>query len=195
MAISLSKNQSVSLTKESGSTVTAVHVGLGWDAVKSKGLFGLFGGGGGDIDLDASCVMLDSTGREVDTVWFRKLESDCGAVVHSGDNRTGAGDGDDEVITINLRRVPSEVQHLAFTVNSFTGQNFTKVENAGVRILDQANKELATYNLAQKGEHTALFIASLSRTGGDWQFKAHGIPANGRTIESMIPMIVRELAG
>ena len=195
MAVSLSKNQSVSLTKESGAAVTAVHVGLGWDAVKSKGIFGMFGGGGGDIDLDASCLMLDNAGREVDTVWFRKLESSCGSVIHSGDNRTGAGDGDDEVITINLRRVPANVHHLAFTVNSFTGQNFTKVENAGVRILDQAKKELANYNLAQKGEHTALFIASLSRNGDDWQFKAHGTPANGRTVESMIPMIVRELVG
>ncbi|TPG63238.1 TerD family protein [Ewingella americana] len=195
MAISLSKNQSVSLAKESGASVTAVHIGLGWDAAKSKGLFGMFGGSGGEIDLDASCVMLDSDGEAVDTIWFRKLQSSCGSVKHSGDNRTGAGDGDDEVILIDLGRVPSDVEHLAFTVNSFTGQNFTKVENASVRILDQRSKELANFNLSEKGAHSALFIASLSRKGNDWSFKAHGLTSTGRTVESMLPLVIRELVG
>ncbi len=194
MAISLSKNQSVSLAKESGASVTAVHIGLGCDAAKSKGLFGLFGGGG-EIDLDASCVMLGSDGEAVDTIWFRKLQSSCGSVKHSGDNRTGAGDGDDEVILIDLSCVPSNVEHLAFTVNSFTGQNFTKVENASVRILDQRSKELANFNLSEKGAHSALFIASLSRKGNDWSFKAHGKTSDGRTVESMLPLVIHELVG
>ncbi len=192
MAISLSKNQSVSLAKESGASVTAVHIGLGWDAAKSKGLFSMFGGGS-EIDLDASCVMLDGDGEVVDTIWFRKLQSSCGSVKHSGDNRTGAGEGDDEVILIDLNRVASDVEHLAFTVNSFTGQDFSKVENASVRILDQRSKELASFRLSEKGAHSALFIASLSRKGHDWTFKAHGLTSTGRTVESLLPLVIHEL--
>lgn len=194
MAISLSKNQSVSLKKESGAMVTSVHVGLGWDAEKNKGFFGMFSAASG-IDLDASCVMLDSLGSVVDTVSFRQLKSKCCSVEHSGDNRTGEGDGDDEVIRINLTAVPPQVLHLAFTVNNFTGQDFSKVANASVRVLDQKQKELVSFNLSEKGKHTALFIGSMTREGDDWTFKAQGIVSNGRTVDSMVPLIVNQLVG
>lgn len=195
MSVSLSKNQSVSLKKESGHAVTKVHVGLGWDAAKPTGFLGKLFNSSSDIDLDASCVLLDATGNVIDTVWFRQLKSRCGSIVHSGDNRTGDGDGDDEVILIDLQKVPANVQYLAFTVNSFTGQNFSKVDNASVRILDQANKELAKFNLTDKGSHTGVFIASMSRNEDDWQFKAHGIASQGSTFESLLPTIKQTLLG
>ena len=183
--VSLSKNQTVSLSKQT-STLNKLHFGLGWDPIKKKGFMGkLFGGGSDSIDLDASCILLDQSGNQIDTIWFRKLNSSCGSVVHSGDNRTGEGDGDDEVINVDLTRLPAQVEYLAFTVNSFQGQTFNEVENAFCRVVDQAGKELARYQLAEQGSHTGIVIASLHRNGGLWDFTAHGRPSAGRTIEAM----------
>ena len=183
--VSLSKNQTVSLSKQT-STLNKLHFGLGWDPIKKKGFMGkLFGGGSDSIDLDASCILLDQSGNQIDTIWFRKLNSSCGSVVHSGDNRTGEGDGDDEVINVDLTRLPAQVEYLAFTVNSFQGQTFNEVENAFCRVVDQAGKELARYQLAEQGNHTGIVIASLHRNGGLWDFTAHGRPSAGRTIEAM----------
>ncbi len=128
--ISLSKNQTISLAKES-SALSRVQFGLGWDPVKKKKFSGwLFGGGSASdsIDLDASCVMLSQAGKPVDTVSFRHLTSKCRSVQHTGDNLTGEGDGDDEVINVDLSRLPAEVEYLAFTVNSFVGRPSTKLK-------------------------------------------------------------------
>jgi tellurium resistance protein TerZ len=88
--VSLSKNQTVSLSKQS-TALSQLQFGLGWDPVKKKGLFGSIFGGNDSIDLDAGCVLLDAAGNKIDTIWFRKLKSSCGSVVHSGDNLTGEG--------------------------------------------------------------------------------------------------------
>lgn len=188
--VSLSKNQTVSLAKQS-SALSSVKFGLGWDPIKKKGLLsGLFGGGNSSIDLDASCVMLDSAGNNLDTVWFRKLRSSCGSVQHSGDNVTGEGEGDDETISVDLTRLPANVEYLAFTVNSFRGQTFNEVENAFCRVVDQSNKEQARYVLTEQGSHTGIVIASLRRNNGQWDFTAHGVACRGRMIEEMMSDIV-----
>ena len=186
--VSLSKNQTISLAKSS-SAISQIQFGLGWDPAKKKGLFGKLLGGGDSIDLDASCVMLGTSGNVIDTVWFRKLKSNDGSIQHSGDNRTGEGDGDDETIIADLSRLPSNVEHLVLTVNSFTGQSFNDVENAFCRVVDQQGKELAKYTLTEQGTHTAVIIASLSRSGGEWNFTAHGNASRDRTIQDMIPDI------
>lgn len=183
--VSLSKNQTVSLSKQTAS-LNKLHFGLGWDPIKKKGFMGkLFGGGSDSIDLDASCVLLDQSGHAIDTIWFRALTSKCGAVKHSGDNRTGEGDGDDEVIIVELSSLPANVEYLAFTVNSFQGQTFNEVENAFCRVVDQNGKELARYELTEQGSHTGIVIASLHRNGGLWDFTAHGRASAGRTIDAM----------
>lgn len=184
--VSLSKNQTISLSKET-SLLNQLQFGLGWDPLKKKkGFFsGLLGGGSDSIDLDAGCVLLDKTGKTVDTIWFRKLKSSCGAVVHQGDNLTGEGEGDDEVITVDLTRLPSQVEFLAFTVNSFRGQTFNEVDNAFCRVVDQSGKELARYQLTEQGSHTGIIIASLSRNNGNWDFTAQGKASAGRTIDDM----------
>ena len=186
--VSLSKNQTISLAKSS-SEISQIQFGLGWDPAKKKGLFGKLLGSDDSIDLDASCVMLDTLGNVIDTVWFRQLKSNDGSIQHSGDNRTGEGDGDDETIIADLSRLPSNVEHLVLTVNSFTGQSFNDVENAFCRVVDQQGKELAKYTLTEQGSHTAVIIASLSRSGGEWNFTAHGNASRGRTIQDMIPDI------
>jgi len=182
--ISLSKNQTVSLSKES-SALSQLKFGLGWDPAKKKGLFSGLLGGKGDIDLDAGCVLMDSTGNKIDIIWFQQLKSKCGAVNHSGDNLTGEGDGDDEVISVELNKLPSSVEYLAFTVNSFRGQTFNDVDNAFCRVVDQTNKELARYKLTEQGSHTGIVIASLRRNNGNWDFTANGQACRGRTIADM----------
>ncbi|ASF44851.1 TerD family protein [Methylovulum psychrotolerans] len=197
MAISLQKGQKISLSKESGGALSKVVMGLGWDAKKSGGgmLKGLFGGGNSEsIDLDASCVMFDDNNKAVDTVYFGHLKSKDGSIVHTGDNRTGAGDGDDEQIIVELDKVPAHVKSLVFTVNSFTGQTFNAVENAYCRIVDSASKtEIARYTLSSQGSHTAQIMAKLYRHNGEWKMHAIGENGTGRTIENLLPQIVVHL--
>ncbi len=193
MAVNLQKGQKISLEKEAGGTLTKVIMGLGWDAVKSKGFFG-FGGGSQEIDLDASCIMFDEQGNPVDAVWFRQLKSKDGSVVHTGDNRTGEGDGDDEQIIVDLTKVPSSVKSLVFTVNSFTGQNFSQVENATCRIVNASNNsEVARFNLTTLGSHNAQIMAKIYRHGGEWKMHAIGEIGNGRTFDDLMPQITPHL--
>lgn len=199
MAVNLTKGQKISLVKEAGGELTQIKMGLGWDVgaapQKSGGfLGGLFGGGGsagGSIDLDASCIMLDANKQLVDAIWFGQLQSKDSSVQHTGDNRTGAGDGDDEVINVNLARVPATVQALVFTVNSFTGQSFATVNNAFCRLINaNNNSEVARYNLSAQGSHTALILAKIYRHNGEWKMHAIGETASGRTFHDLMPAIL-----
>jgi tellurium resistance protein TerZ len=193
MAISLQKGQKISLSKEAGGTLTKVVMGLGWDAVKKKSFLG-FGGGGGEIDLDASCLMFDERGQITDSVWFRQLKSNDGSIHHTGDNRTGAGDGDDEQIIVDLARIPPNVKSLVFTVNSFTGQTFSQVANAYCRIVDASNnKEVARYDLSVQGSHTAQIMAKVYRHNGEWKMHAIGENGVGRTFNELMPQITPHL--
>lgn len=196
MAINLQKGQKISLTKESGGALSKVIMGLGWDAKKTGGgLFkGMFGGGSESIDLDASCVMFDDNNKAVDTVYFGHLKSKDGSIVHTGDNRTGDGDGDDEQIIVELDKVPANVKSLVFTVNSFTGQTFNAVENAYCRMVDSSTKnEIARYTLSAQGSHTAQIMAKLYRHNGEWKMHAIGENGTGRTIENLLPQIIIHL--
>jgi tellurium resistance protein TerZ len=193
MSVNLQKGQKISLDKEAGSTLTRITMGLGWDAIKTKGLFG-FGGKTQSVDLDASCLMFDESGRPVDVVWFRQLKSKDGSIVHTGDNRTGAGDGDDEQIVVDLSQVPATVKSLVFTVNSFTGQSFAQVENAYCRIINGSNQqEVARFNLSVQGEHTAQIMAKLYRHNGEWKMHAIGENGSGRTFDELMPKITPHL--
>ena len=193
MSVNLSKGQKISLDKEAGGALTKITMGLGWDAVKSKGFLG-FGGKSETIDLDASCVLFDEANNPVDTVWFRQLKSKDGSIVHTGDNRTGAGDGDDEQIIVDLPRVPANVKSLVFTVNSFTGQSFEKIENAFCRIVNTStDKEVARYDLSVQGSHTAQIMTKLYRHNGEWKMHAIGENGNGRTFDDLMPQITAHL--
>lgn len=197
MAVSLVKGQKISLEKSGGGSLTKVFMGCGWDTVKTGGLLGrMFGGGdGGSIDLDASCILFDENRNVLDTIWFRQLKSRDGSIVHSGDNRTGDGDGDDEVINVDLSRVPPNVKALVFTVNSFTGQTFDKVANAVCRLVDASNnQEVAKLDLSDvKGAHTAVIMAKVYRHNGEWKMHAIGEKANGQTFHDLLPRITPHL--
>jgi len=193
MAVNLQKGQKISLEKEAGGALSRVTMGLGWDVAKSGGFFG-FGAKSQAVDLDASVVLFDEANRPVDVVWFRQLKSRDGSVTHTGDNRTGAGDGDDEQIVVDLRTVPSSVKALVFTVNSFTGQNFSTVQNAFCRLFDTSNgNEIARYDLSVQGSHTAQIMAKLYRHNGEWKMHAIGENGSGRTFDDLMPLIVPHL--
>lgn len=188
MAISLTKGQKISLDKESGQSLSKVIMGLGWDAVKKKGIFGSTSE---SIDLDASCVLFGQDNKVIDTVWYRQLKSRDGSIVHTGDNRTGDGDGDDEQIIVDLPKVPVNVKALVFTVNSFTGQSFNSVQNAYCRIVNASNQnEIARYTLSEQGSHTAQIMAKVYRHNNEWKMHAIGEASNGQTIEQLIPAII-----
>ena len=192
MPVNLTKGQKISLEKEAGKTLTRVVMGLGWDVKKVKGWFGMKDGE--PVDLDASCVMFDTTNQPVDVVWFRQLQSRDGSIKHTGDNRTGAGDGDDEQIIVELNRIPPNVKSLVFTINSFTGQDFSTIENAFCRIVDGAGgAEIARYNLTGQGQHTAQIMAKVYKHNNEWKMHAIGENSSGRTFHDLMPQIVPHL--
>lgn len=193
MAVKLSKGERISLDKEAGTRLSRIVMGLGWDAMKTKGFFG-FGARDQEIDLDASCLMFSDTKELLDVVWFRQLASRDGSIRHTGDNRTGAGDGDDEQIVVDLSQVPASVKTLVFTVNSFTGQNFSQIENAFCRIVNAGNNaEIARYQLSCNGTHTAQIMAKVYRHNDEWKMHALGENASGRTFMDMLPLILPHL--
>lgn len=190
MSINMTKGQKISLSKDGGS-LTRVKMGLGWDPVSSpkKGLFKR-SAPEKQIDLDASVVLLDDNRQVVDTVWFRQLRSKDGSVQHTGDNLTGAGDGDDESILVDLSSVPQNVSVLAFTVNSFSAQGFGEVANAFCRVVDETTgEEFARYDLSAQGSHSALVIAKVYRHSGEWKMAALGDPGAGKTVTEILPLV------
>lgn len=188
MGISLNKGQGISLTKQNGSPLSKIRLGLGWDAVSSGG--GFFGfGGGGEIDLDASAILFDASGREVDVVYYGQLKSRDGSIRHSGDNLTGAGDGDDEQIVVDLTSIPSNVQTVVFTINSYSGQKFNQVKNVFARVVDLSDgreTETVRYDLAESKNNTGVLIAKVARNGAGWDFTAIGEFSDGKTASKMI---------
>lgn len=196
MAISLQKGQRISLEKEAGRGLSQVIMGLGWGMkqTKSRGFLG-FGGGTRQeaVDLDASCLLFDASGKLVDTVWFRQLESHCGSIRHSGDDRSGGGaaGAENERITIALNQVPAQVQTLIFTVNSFSGEGFAGIPNAFCRLVDSAGgSEIARFDLSlEGGHHTGLIMTKLYRHSGEWKMQAIGEQAEGRTFHDLLPAL------
>jgi len=173
VAVSLSKGGNVSLSKEAPG-LTKVLVGLGWDARASDGA---------DFDLDASVFLCGASGKvrsDSDFIFYNNLKSSDGSVEHTGDNKSGAGEGDDESIKVDLAKVPADVSKLVFavTIHEADGrkQNFGMVSNAFVRVVNQdGNKELARYDLSEDSSvETAMIFAEVYRNGNEWKFKAIG---------------------
>lgn len=190
-ALTLQKQQSLSLTKADGTALTKVRLGLGWDEIKRTGLRGLFGGG--EIDLDASAILVGG-GRVLDTVYYGQLRSRDGSVRHTGDNLTGAGDGDDEQILVDLNKVPNNVDKIVFVITSYSGQCFDQVENVFARVVDLsgAENEVVRYDLGRDGGNgTANVIAKFTRTGSGWEFTALGTPAQGKTPNKLYDLASR----
>jgi stress response protein SCP2 len=176
--VSLRKNQTVSLVKDGRPLLSRVRMGLGWEpAFRGK-----------DIDLDASVVAYGPQRNHIDSCYFGKLTILNGAVKHSGDNLTGEGGGDDEVITVDLGRIPQEVTGLVFTVNSFSGQKFTEVAKAYCRLVDAAtDQELVRFDLTGAEPQTGVMMAKLVRQfSGEWDMTGMGDFVKARTVRGMV---------
>ncbi|MDR1481502.1 MAG: TerD family protein [Synergistaceae bacterium] len=179
MAISLQKGQKVDLTKGNPSLTRAL-IGLGWDTNKYDG--------GADFDLDAAAFILGESGKvasDADFVFYNNLKGRGGAVTHTGDNLTGAGEGDDEVIVIDFSKMSPDVSKIAITVTIHEAversQNFGQVSNAYVRIAQMANDkdmkgtDLVRYDLGEDfSVETAIVVCEIYKHGGEWKFNAVG---------------------
>lgn len=173
MAISLQKGGNVNLSKEAPG-LTQVAVGLGWDIRVTDGAA---------YDLDANCFLLNTTGKvrsDSDFIFYNNRKTTDGSVEHMGDNTTGAGDGDDEVVQVNLSKLAADIDKIAFAVTIHDAetrrQTFGQVSKAFIRVVNKAdNKELARYDLSEDSStETALIFGELYRAGAEWKFKAVG---------------------
>lgn len=176
--VNLQKNQTVSLVKGGRPLLSQVKMGLGWEpAFRGK-----------DIDLDASVIAYGPRRDHLDSCYFGKLTILGGAIRHSGDNLTGEGAGDDEVITVDLGRLPAEATGLVFTVNSFSGQKFTEVAKAYCRLLDAATgEELVRFDLTGTEPQTGVLMCKLIRQfSGEWEMTAMGTFVKARTVRNMV---------
>ncbi|MFZ2727224.1 MAG: TerD family protein [Methylococcaceae bacterium] len=173
MAISLNKGGNISLNK-TDPNLKNIIVGLGWDARATDGA---------DFDLDASAFMLKENGKvrtDGDFIFYNQMRSTCGSVEHLGDNRTGAGEGDDEQIVVLLDKVPADIQRVVFTVTIHDAdkrkQNFGQVSGAYVRVINKDSLiEVARYDLSEDASiETAMIFGEIYRYNGEWKFKAVG---------------------
>lgn len=173
MAVTLSKGGNVSLAKVDPS-LKNVKIGLGWDTRSTDGQ---------DFDLDASAFLLTDAGKvrgDQDFIFYNNLRSSDGSVTHTGDNRTGEGDGDDESLVIELNKVPAEVTKVVFVVTIHDAttrrQSFGQVANAFIRLVNNdTNVEAARYDLSEDAStETAMLFGELYRHNGDWKFRAVG---------------------
>jgi tellurium resistance protein TerD len=173
MGVSLQKGGNVSLDKVAPG-MTKVLVGLGWDERSTDGQ---------DFDLDASVFLLGENGKvrsDSDFIFYNNLKSSCGSIVHQGDNRTGAGDGDDEGVKVDLSKIPADVTKISVVVTIHEAetrkQNFGQVSNAFIRVVnDETNEEVARYDLSEDySVETAMIFGDVYRHSGEWKFKAIG---------------------
>ena len=173
MAISLSKGGNLSLTKTDPS-LSKILIGLGWDERSTDG---------NAFDLDASAFLLNSSGKvrsDADFIFYNQLRSAEGSVEHTGDNRSGQGDGDDEVVKVDLSRVPADVDKIVMTVTIHDAdarrQNFGQVANAFIRVINEVtSQEVVRFDLAEDySTETAMIFGELYRHSGEWKFRAVG---------------------
>ena len=189
--VSLTKGQKVTLRKDGGVALTVIRMGLGWDPVQSPKKTSFFGGGGkgGNIDLDASAIMFAGP-KVADVVYYGQLRAKDGSILHQGDNLTGEGDGDDEVVNVDLTRVPPQVTAIVFTVTSYRGQTFEQIENAFCRLVDDTNNsELARFTLQGGMPFTGLVMAKVYRDGGNWKLQAIGDGINAKHAGEAVPQL------
>ncbi len=196
MSVNLQKGQKVNLRKSDGGQLTRVLVGLGWDEAGSEnggGFFrSLFRGRTQDIDCDASAFLCKNGKLTAmgDIVYFGNLTHGSGAVQHMGDNLTGAGEGDDEQISVDLSRLPADYDKIIFAVNIYQAkqrhQHFGMIKNAFIRICDDNGAEMCKYDLSENYENmTAMVFGEMYRNDGSWKFNAIGQPTTDGDIASL----------
>jgi stress response protein SCP2 len=168
--IELSKGQELVLADEAGQPLGRLGMGLGWDKERTAGFMGT---GAPEVDLDASAVAF-ADGQLADLAFYNNLQTRDGSVVHLGDNLTGRGEGDDEVITVDLSRVHPKIDTVFFMVSSYHGHTFEWIANAYVRLVDDHDVELARFTLTGGMPQTGMAMAKIFRDGEQWKLRAIG---------------------
>ena len=196
MSINLQKGQKIDLTKGNNS-LKGVMVGLGWDDATPQGggFLGMFKGATHDFDCDASAILCDANGKFKDIVYYGALTHPSRAIIHQGDNLTGAGAGDDEQIFVDLPSVPADIHKIVFVVNIYDAnvrnQHFGMINNAFIRLVDRSNgAELCRFNLSENYHGmTGLVVGELYRHQGEWKFNAIGQPVqNASRVDALVNM-------
>lgn len=193
MAINLSKGQRISLAKDDGTKLDYIEIGVNWGAIEKKGFFGKKSVA---VDLDASIGMFDANGKGTDIVYFGNLKSKCRSINHSGDDRVGDTGGDDgkdnEVIQIDLTKVPSNVSYLAVVLNSFSQQKFDAIPYANARIHNgKAGKGevFAKFDVSNDKSFSgrvSMILGSVYRHGNEWKFRSIGAAIDARDLKSTL---------
>lgn len=191
MAINLEKGQRINLEKSNGSKLQNICVGINWGAIEKKGFFGT---SKEPVDLDGSCCIYDANKNILDTVSFKKLTSSDQAIKHSGDDLTGDLNGDDgldnEIITMDLSRLNSNANYVAFFINSFRGQDFKDIPFASIRIYEgtptRVSEVFAKYDVANDkafAGSVSMILGVFYKRNDEWKFNAIGVPTADRTLE------------
>lgn len=194
MAINLEKGQRINLEKSNGTKLQNICVGVNWGAIEKKGLFGTKKE---PVDLDASCAVYDDKKNHIDSVNFKKLQSNDQAIKHSGDDLTGDINGDDgldnEVITLDFSRISPSANHVAFFINSFRGQDFKDIPFASIRIYEgtptKVSQEFARYDVANDASfagNVSMVLGVFYKRNDEWKFSAIGAPTKDKKLEETI---------
>ncbi|GEP92607.1 tellurium resistance protein TerZ [Chitinophaga terrae (ex Kim and Jung 2007)] len=202
MAINLQKGQRISLEKSNGTKLQHVCVGINWGAIEKKGLFGL-GKTKEAVDLDGSCALFNEQKQLLEVVYFGNLRSKDSAVIHSGDDLTGDMNGNDgldnEVITLDFSRLNSNINYVAFVLNSFRGHDFGTIPFASIRIYEgtpsRVNEVFATYDIASGpgfAGHVSMVMGVFYKKNGEWKFNAIGEPTRDRKLEQTVNTVAQQ---
>ncbi|MDR0758088.1 MAG: TerD family protein [Tannerella sp.] len=199
MAIKLEKGQRINLEKSNGNKLQNLCVGVNWGAIEKKNCLGRKSMEA--VDLDASCATFDGNNKALEIIYFGNLKSKNGSIKHSGDDLTGDMGGDDgldnEVITVDLAKLPAEVEKIAFVLNSFRGHDFKTIPFASIRIYEgtpsRVNEVFATYDIA----NDATFAGSVSmvmgvfyKRNGEWKFNAIGEATRDRDLQGTLTTVI-----
>jgi tellurium resistance protein TerZ len=199
MAIKLEKGQRINLEKSNGSKLQNLCVGVNWGAIEKKGFWG--NKQMEAVDLDASCATFDDSNKMLEVIYFRNLQSQNRSIMHSGDDLTGDMDGDDgldnEVITVDLAKLPPNVSKIAFVLNSFRGHDFKTIPFASIRIYEgipsRVNEVFATYDIANDktfAGSVSMVMGVFYKRNGEWKFNAIGEPTQDRDLENTLKTVI-----
>jgi len=198
MAITLEKGQRINLEKSNGTKLLNVCVGVNWGAIESKNWLGLKKIEA--VDLDASCATYDDNNKEKEVIYFRNLKSNNGAIKHSGDDLVGDTGGDDgldnEIISVDLSKIDSNVTKIAFVLNSFRGQDFKSIPFASIRLYEgtatKVNEVIAKYDIANDSTFSgkvSMVLGVLYKKNGEWKFNAIGESTNDKDLKGTLSTV------
>ncbi len=201
MAINLQKGQRINLEKSNGSKLQNLCVGINWGAIEKKGWFG--GTSKEAVDLDASCALYDDNKNLLEIIYFGKLRSKDGSIVHSGDDLTGDMGGDDgldnEIITVDFSKLNTSCNYVAFVLNSFQGHDFGTIPFASIRIYEgtpsRVNEVFATFDIANGSGfagHVSMVMGVFYKKNDEWKFNAIGEPTKDKKLEQTVSTVTNQ---